>query len=259
MQPKVSLLIVLFIITACNNKHSKDANSEANVANRNLVKSYVAATFSLNRYPDIFEGAFNNGTTVKQSNLSITFNKLNIGNLKIQSGKLIACDPIIMHDEQFFTQKFPIGDFPVHLSIAKKYLDERVAFSRIVFYEHAVEKWEYALVKGQKPISINDSMFYCFGVDAGMGIFIDSIASGVFNKKHHSEWEQVFVTKASDDHFKGIIHEFDGVNLAVFSTGFGDGCYATYIGFDKQGNVCQMLTDFGVVDWRTLVESSNSH
>ncbi len=32
--------------------------------------------------------------------------------------------------------------------------------------------------------------------------------------------------------------------LATFTTGYGDGCYATYIGFDKEGHACQLLTDF---------------
>jgi hypothetical protein len=42
-----------------------------------------------------------------------------LANIKISSGKLIACDPIAMHDAIAYTQSFPRGQFPVQLAIAK--------------------------------------------------------------------------------------------------------------------------------------------
>jgi uncharacterized protein DUF4241 len=84
--------------------------------------------------------------------------------------------------------------------------------------------------------------------------FIDSVASKIFNEKDHSEWEKVFIEKAEETGYTGLIHDFDGHSLATFSTGWGDGCYATYIGSDNKGNVCQLLTDFGLVEWWKLKE-----
>nr|MCU0910302.1 DUF4241 domain-containing protein [Paracoccaceae bacterium] len=39
-----------------------------------------------------------------------------------------------------------------------------------------------------------------------------------------------------------------GLSMAVFSSGWGDGWYASYWGFDQSGCLCALVTDFGVLD-----------
>ncbi len=103
-----------------------------------------------------------------------------------------------------------------------------MAFSRIVFSDEALARWEFALLPGQCAISIHDTSVYCYGVDSGCGIFIDEAANKSFSRKPQSEWENVFITKAEQYYYKGYIRDFEGHNLATFSTGFGEGCYFTY-------------------------------
>lgn len=38
----------------------------------------------------------------------------------------------------------------------------------------------------------------------------------------------------------------------LFSSGYGDGYYASYIGYDKDDEIVRLLTDFYVVDWMHL-------
>ncbi|HMU46224.1 MAG TPA: DUF4241 domain-containing protein [Chitinophagaceae bacterium] len=255
MTSAISLLSTLIIIVSCNNYKQPDGNLlEAENSKTDTIKPVVFTSFKTTAYPHIFEAAFSNETKVTQGEISYSFYKLEIGKIKIESGKLIACDPIVMYDASPFIQNFPSGAFPVHLAMAKTHNDERVAFSRIVFSDEPITKWEFALQKGQEPIPLKDTNFYCYGVDGGTGIFIDSISNNIFNNLDHSKWENVFITKAEENAYRGFVHEFDGHNLATFSTGYGDGCYATYIGFDKQGKVCQILTDFGLVEWWKLEE-----
>ena len=45
------------------------------------------------------------------------------------------------------------------------------------------------------------------------------------------------------------LYNFNGHNIATFSTGLGDGHYATYVGYDEKGNICRLLTDFNLVGW----------
>lgn len=247
------LLSAIIILVSCHNYKQPGYNIPT-IANSkpDTAKPIITTSFKSEAYPGIFEAAFTNDTKVTQGDISYSFYKLDIGKIKIESGKLIACDPIVMQDATPFVRKFPEGDFPVHLAMAKTYNDERVAFSRIFFSDKAIAKWEFALLAGQEPIPLKDTNFYCYGVDAGAGIFVDSIANKVFCAKAGSEWENVFITKAEKNGYKGYIHDFDGHNIATFSTGYGDGCYATYIGFDRKGNICQLLTDFGLVDWVKL-------
>lgn len=212
-----------------------------------IVKEYNAQTT-----PAIFETAFFKNTVVKEDSFNLTFYSVDIGNIKVESGKLIACDPIVMKDGVAFTQTFPIGQFPVQLAIAKIDSDERVAFSRILFSNDSVLRWEFALQPGQKTKPITSEDIYCYGVDGGIGLFIDEQANKVFNLKYFSDWEQVFtkdIEKNLHISWEYVVHEFDGHNLTAFSSGYGDGCYATYIGFNSKGEICRLLTDFGIVQW----------
>ena len=220
-----------------------------NVSPADSIVQEIITGYKGTEQPIIFEAAFHPTTAARSSVVSFHFETLDLGSLKISSGKIIACDPIVMDDAHPFAQVFPVGNFPVQLALAKFEKGERVAYSRIKFSDNPVVLWMLATKEGQEPLSLADSSFYCYGVDAGTGIFIDSVANDKFKVKDYKEWEHVFVTKADKHGYTGFIHYFDGLGLATFSTGYGDGCFASYIGFDEAGNVCRLLTDFGLVEW----------
>jgi hypothetical protein len=46
------------------------------------------------------------------------------------------------------------------------------------------------------------------------------------------------------------MYNFGKYNLAAFTTGLGDGKYATYIGYDAAGKPCRLLSDFKLFDWK---------
>jgi hypothetical protein len=260
MNTRTPLFLVSILLVSCNNyKQQNNSGLKPDGNEPDTLRPTISSSHKTNTYPTIFEAAFTADTKVLQGDYGYNFHTLNIGVIKIHSGKIIACDPIVMQDAVPFARVFPKGEFPVHLAMAKTDNDERVAFSRIVFSDKPVSKWEFALEKGQAPISLGDTSFYCYGVDAGTGIFIDSVSNAYFSQRSHNEWEDVFITKAEKNGYKGYVHDFEGHNLATFSTGYGDGCYATYIGFDDGGNACQILTDFGLVEWWKLKENDGSN
>jgi hypothetical protein len=205
--------------------------------------------------PPIFESAYFDNAKVNQDAIAITFYTVEIGTIKIESGKIIACDPIVMRDAHPFTQQFPKGSFPVQLSIAKYDSDERVAFSRIYFSSHPVARWEFALDKGKKQIPLSGKDFYGYGVDGGQGVFIDSAANEDFTRMSNKDeylWERVFTDETVKNYrstWQFTVYNFGGHNLACMSTGFGDGRYATYVGYDASGKICRLLTDFGLISW----------
>ncbi len=253
MNTTISLLSALIILASCvYSPQTPAAEINKDEIEPDTVKPVITTSFKGIAYPNFFEAAFIPGTTASRGKLVFSFYNYDVGKIKIESGKVIACDPIVMHDAIPFTQAFPKGEYLVQLGMAKVNDYERVALSRIVFSEKPVSKWELALKEGQKPISLKDTSFYCYGVDGGMGIFIDSVSNVTFNQKDPKEWEKTFIKMAEENGNRGHMHHFDEHNLAAFSTGYGDGCYATYIGFDKGGNVCRLLTDFGIIGWWKL-------
>lgn len=241
-------MTISVLLFSCNAATNNSANRQGM---ENLQYSIVKA-YNVETMPEIFETAFFQNTVVKEDNLNYTFYSVDIGKIKVESGKLIACDPIVMKDGVAFTQQFPIGQFLVQLAIAKTDRDERVGFSRILFSNDSIAKWEFALQPEQEPRPITSDDIYCYGVDGGIGLFIDEQANKDFQLKDFSVWEQVFINDFNKNYrntWSYIVHEFDGHNLTSFSTGYGDDCYATYIGFNSKGEVCRLLTDFGIVQW----------
>ena len=249
----MNLSTLVLLACSCNNQVHE--NQTAVTVSTEKLDTIKGASYSPTVEPAIFETSFFTGTSARTNNFDISFFAVNIGEITIESGKIIACDPILMHQATPFSQTFPAGKFPVQLAIAKIQMDERIAFSRILFSDKHVASWRYALHKGEKDMSIFDTTFYGYSVDAGVGIFIDSAANVAFNSQSISDTafrQKVFLSEM-DKHtrptWQYTVYNFGSHNLAAFSTGLGDGSYATYIGLDKDGNVCRLLTDFGFVEW----------
>jgi len=135
------------------------------------------------------------GTTIKQDSITYAFRLYGLGNLTSLSGKLVAGDPIVLAGRPAFSQRFPVGSFPGQLSPAKLPNDERVGFARILFSSARVAKWELARLPGQKPLALQDSSFYCYGVDADMGAFIDSVTNQHLAAQGQATWHKIFMRK----------------------------------------------------------------
>ncbi|MBO2007948.1 DUF4241 domain-containing protein [Hymenobacter negativus] len=230
------------------------ATTDARMQEESMVppdtaKAAVVTALPRTTHPLIFEAAFAPATLAVQGADSLRFSVSDLGRLKSESGTLVACDPINVHDAQGFAQLFPKGQFPVQLALARFRHDERVAFSRVVFSAAPVVRWQLATLPGQPPLALDDAHTYCYPVDAGAGIFADKQASDAFAAQDQATWKAVFVTKAAENGYRGFLHPFGKYNLATFSTGLGDGCYSSYIGYDRTGHVCRLLTDFGLVNW----------
>lgn len=245
-------LIFLVLIVSCTNKPKSNL---IDFTSGSKIDTLKMKSYSIKSIPEIFEKAFFEGTHVEKDSISLSFYAVNIGKIKIETGKIINCDPIVLHDASPFIQSFPIGQFPVQLSIAKFGKNERTAYARIYFSDAPVDKWEFALHKGQEPISIFGETVYTYSVDAHVAMFIDEKASNAFNsltKKDNSLWEKAFnedEEKNSQKSWFYNLFSFDTHNFASFSTGLGDGRYSTYVGIDKKGNICRLLTDFALVNW----------
>lgn len=204
--------------------------------------------------PKHLEKAYEKGFSYRDDTNDVhRFYTQEIGYLKITEGNIIACDPFMYNDDLPFTVKFPTGSFPVQLAIAQVNDDERVGFARIKFSDAAPETWELAVCEGQDISKLKKDEFFGYGVDAGTGGFMDTSASEEFtNFMSESEDSYQDLIDTMHENYKDtrdwLLWESNKVNVAVFSAGWGDGVYATYIGYDKAGNICRLVTDFQVIE-----------
>jgi hypothetical protein len=252
MQPFMRCLLIVLLFISCNNfsKNGKLIAQNYKAATRDTIK---IMSYDVTAKPIIFETAFFQGTVVKEDSTSIKFYALNIGKIQVQNGSLIASEPWWMYGKQPFITKFPIGQFPVQLAIAKANQNEFVAFSRILFSDDPVDHWEFALKEGQTQMSIFGDSIYLYSVDSGIGGFVDDSSYNNFQALDKASQSQVMDTLTKElDNNKNLYANINckNVNIVAFSSGLGDGRYATYIGFDKDGNPCRLLTDFDLIDWR---------
>lgn len=200
-------------------------------------------------YPEIFSAAFAPGTNVQQGNQRFTFTTLQLGDLIVGSGRIIACDEVMQSGAVPFTGQFPIGQFPVELALANSNNYESVAFARILFSSDTIVRWEFALQPGQDSIGLTDSISYCYPVDAATGLFVDSVSNVRFNEGGETQWNDAFLSERMMNNSTGFMYTFTRYNMAIFSTGYGDGCYSTYIGYNNKNQPCCLLTDFGLIRW----------
>jgi len=178
-----------------------------------------------------------------------------VGELVTPTGKVVACDPFVFPETSAFTVQLSPGRYPVTLSVAHFGRDQRVAYASILIKEGRVHHWEMALLPDQDVDSLEPGEVFCYGVDSGTGCFMDLTASQVLAEKINDDEDYSEVLIAELD--KTYVHtwswaslEMDtetNANLIMFSSGLGDGGYASYFGFDEDHNPMILVTDFGVL------------
>ena len=181
------------------------------------------------------------------------------GNLTLTSGKIVACDPLITSEMEAFSVSFPTGTFPVN--VHKERESNCIAYVEIIFSQSPIVSWTLATTQGQEISALKEGEIFGFPVESGMGCIMDAETQHQLNLLE----QKLYRRKADDfmgiyeeffhDHFfdeNGAIDQFAFLspnddfpgNLFAFETGYGEGFYASYIGFDKENNPQKLVTEF---------------
>jgi len=201
--------------------------------------------------------------TLTSEGKEFTITQLKMGDLFLPTGKIIAYDPVIIFETEPFTCVVPSGHYPVSLSVASMkdnggLDDKRVAMAMIKFSDKTPVRWQLAIIEGQedKLDDMGDDDFFGYGVDSGTGGFIDaSVAEELLASRKMDDEE--FFNRISKDFDASYTDTFGYLltdvidsgekNLACFSSGYGDGSYPSYFGYDDSNEICRLVTDFLVV------------
>ncbi|MFP3812700.1 DUF4241 domain-containing protein [Bacillus sp. SIMBA_005] len=166
-----------------------------------------------------------------------------LGYIEITGGHIVACDPFDSDGDQSFTRKVTLGKYPIILVVKRlESGDERVAYAMIKFPNEQAIKWELATRAGQDLKNLKEDEFFGYGVNTGMGCFMDAEAAlylQAYEDKRYKE-DNVFYlyeefAEALEQNYKHtwdwLVTRFhDKVDIAVFTTGFGDGMYPSFGG-----------------------------
>ena len=209
-------------------------------------------------YARVFELAFQPGWQAHLGDKSVGFRVFDAGQLRLTSGRIKACDPFVGMQHRPFTPLVPKGDFPVRLALVDGGIDDsRVAFARVDFIPAPVVRWEMAVTEGQDTSTLKDGELFGYPVDAGTGSFVDAETAEIASRRMAADeglaqrWIADGQTRGAPKgapSFHAVIDIGSG-NVVMFQSGWGDGVYASWFGYDAGGRMAALLTDFNVVDW----------
>ncbi len=199
---------------------------------------------------------------------NVTISTHQIGELILTSGRIIACDPLIVPDRRYhFKKTVKPGRYPVIVSVAdfQPVGDTRFACAMLRMSDEATVRWEVALIN--EPDTDRTEELTAYGVDAGTGCFVDWDAAEIIEGL--VSLEIVYPDKDDFELFcDRVIAEMernsfgarsltagwadmrvsDGLeaNIMAFSSDWGDGGYASFWGFGVSGNLTGLVTDFAL-------------
>ncbi|MBU8882631.1 hypothetical protein CBW16_07795 [Flavobacteriaceae bacterium JJC] len=181
------------------------------------------------------------------------------GKIMLTTGRLVACDPLITNDMKDFKINFPQGEFPV--LVHKERESNCIAYVEIVFSNSQVSEWKMATTEGQNIEDLKGEEIFGYPVESGMGCFMDvetqDCLNHLENKLFHRKggefmgiYEEFFHNHFFDEN--GAIDQFAFLkpddeksgNIFAFETGYGEGFYASYIGFGNDNQPVKIVTEF---------------
>jgi hypothetical protein len=179
-----------------------------------------------------------------------------IADLVFTTGRIVACDPFVSSvDTEPFTVTVPAGTYPVILSVALVVpKDRRVACAKVQFHDSAPVRWEMALLPGQDPTTLQEGYTFGYDVDTGSGCFGDIEALHYLRLRQRNDQGRIYfdevtgAMKANHHQWANITFAPDTqANCVMCSSGWGDGTYASWWGYDANNAIACLVTDFGVL------------
>lgn len=193
---------------------------------------------------------------------------LEIGDVPFPTGAIFACDPLIeLEDMEPFMQTIPSGIYPVKICVvpSEKYGD-RYACVKVEISHQEPVRYELGMLGNENlDDELEEDAFFGFGVDAGMGCIADVKAQEAFN----AYWEQRLKDDPDIDPYNNLFCDLleenakkypkyqreygdwlnwnipnTDCNVPIFASGWGDGAYPSYFGYDAEGNVCGVYIHF---------------
>jgi len=180
------------------------------------------------------------------------------GELILPSGKLVACDPLVEPDFPPLHLTIAPGTYPVVLAIAHfpTNKDQRVAFASLRLNPNRPVKWKMLAIGEESLSNLKAGEIFGYGVDSGTGCFMDQQVTEALGKAADSSGEIYDQIASGIDAtyvptWGWVNFPFAPGNLIAFSSGWGDGFYASYVGYDERDQACAVVTDFKIVKIKT--------
>ena len=196
---------------------------------------------------------------------------MDIGPCSLPSGQVLVRDPfvyLVQREEKPYFFSVPAGTYRTEVCVVKPDGEgdcARYAAVRLRFSESRPVHFYEALVGDEDLSELDGDMYFGFNVDAGLGCICDKEVHQAFcdwweqwhrenpGKEYYNDYFSPLFEKSYQEHPEYQRVDGDWINwqipgtdyhLPIFQSGFGDGAYPVYWGFDENGNICQLVIFF---------------
>jgi hypothetical protein len=200
--------------------------------------------------PEYFVNAFKNGWTATFLAGKVTFQCLEVGELLVTSGHVAACDAFVADNADFFVPIIPCGKYQVTLSLEEDEEGRKaIALARLKIRRQSPVRWELAEHPKRCFALLQNNKYPGYPVDSGTGCFIDGANLQLLASQLNDpdQFDRILYGNNSDNPYwmwqTIVLDQLSGANVVMFKTGYGDGWYASYYGYDEQGNLAEIITE----------------
>lgn len=168
-----------------------------------------------------------------------------VGSLSVASGRVIACDGIIVKAAPFARSIAP-GSYPVGVCLAREGAQKHVAAAVLhVDRGNAPVRWEVA----HRQDVLWPRNYY---VESGLGAFVDERAVRYIRELPGDEYlelvEEALAPMEERANQWASVPLGEGGNIVLFTAGYGDLVYTSYVGLAADEGIVCFLTDFLVLE-----------
>ena len=236
----------------------------------NKVKKLLQAPSDYNNY---FE---------KDEIMGRLITRIDMGTVTMTNGAVVVRDPLVYLDktaEPYF-KKVPCGEFPVTCCVMVETEEDcdRYAAVKVEFTKERAVSFENAMIGSENLDGLKEGDFFGFNVDAGLGAVTDTIGRDAYIEFVDKWEEENSDGNIYDDYFAELFeknfikypnYQRSGgdwinfnipntkINIPIFQSGYGDGSYPVYYGFDKNGDICSLIIEF--INIEILVEEEDDY
>lgn len=197
--------------------------------------------------------------------------QISLGKISFPTGEIMARDPLtyMSRDQQPYFQKVPAGEYKTDACVIVPHIGEggtaRYAAVRIRLTNRQAKYYEEALTGDEDLVHLQEGEYFGFNVNTGLACVCDVKVRDAFCD-FIDAWERERPgDNIYDDYFSSLFvlnsrinpryqrNGGDWINwtipdtdysLPIFQSGFGEGAYPMYFGYDAKGKICQIVVQF---------------
>ena len=193
---------------------------------------------------------------------------LDMGEIEFPTGDILVRDPLVWlnRDEKAYLTSVPRGKYRIETLVVKLEEDHyRYALSRVRFTENVPNIYYEALKDDENLDDVDGDSIFGFNVDAGLATIVDVETRNAycdFKDKWYTEnpnkniYDDFFAEVFAKNAEENPVYQREGgdwinfkipnseLSIPMIQSGFGDGRYPVYFGYDKNGKLCDLVVEY---------------